>query len=102
MNNYDRLEKRIEKIEEKQIDILTEIATFKPILEALNENVKKIGENSADKARMQRLEDKVSQLETELEEKTTKKDADIWNKVKWVIISGIITAILGYIIGNLK
>ena len=61
MNNYDRLEKRIEKIEEKQIDILTEIATFKPILETLNENVKKIGDNSVDKAREQRLEDKLTE-----------------------------------------
>lgn len=100
MNNYDRLEKRIEKIEEKQIDILTEIATFKPILEALNENVKKIGENSVDKARMQRLEDKVSQLQTELEENTTKKDADKWNKAVWVIISGLLTAFVAYLIGK--
>lgn len=100
MNNYDRLEKRIEKIEEKQIDILTEIATFKPILEALNENVKKIGDNSVDKARMQRLEDKVSQLQTELEENTTKKDADKWNKAIWVIISGVLTAFVAYLIGK--
>lgn len=100
MNNYDRLEKRIEKIEEKQIDILTEIATFKPILEALNENVKKIGDNSVDKARMQRLEDKVSQLQTELEENTTKKDADKWNKAVWVIISGLLTAFVAYLIGK--
>ena len=100
MNNYDRLEKRIEKIEEKQIDILTEIATFKPILEALNENVKKIGENSVDKARMQRLEDKVLELETELEENTIKKDAEKWNKAIWIIISAIITIAIGYFIGK--
>lgn len=100
MNNYDRLEKRIEKIEEKQIDILTEIATFKPILEALNENVKKIGDNTVDKARVQRLEDKVTELQTELEEKTTKKDADKWNKAVWIIISAIITAAIGYFIGK--
>ena len=100
MNNYDRLEKRIEKIEEKQIDILTEIATFKPILEALNENVKKIGDNTVDKARVQRLEDKVTELQTELEEKTTKKDADKWNKAVWIIISAIITTAIGYFIGK--
>lgn len=100
MNNYDRLEKRIEKIEEKQIDILTEIATFKPILEALNENVKKIGDNSVDKARVQRLEDKLTDLQTELEEKTTKKDADKWNKAVWIIISAIITTAIGYFIGK--
>ena len=100
MNNYDRLEKRIEKIEEKQIDILTEIATFKPILEALNENVKKIGDNSVDKTRVQRLEDKLTELQTELEEKTTKKDADKWNKAVWIIISAIITTAIGYFIGK--
>ncbi len=100
MNNYDRLEKRIEKIEEKQIDILTEIATFKPILEALNENVKKIGDNTVDKARVQRLEDKLTELQTELEEKTTKKDADKWNKAVWIIISAIITTAIGYFIGK--
>lgn len=100
MNNYDRLEKRIEKIEEKQIDILTEIATFKPILETLNENVKKIGDNSVDKARVQRLEDKLTELQTELEEKTTKKDADKWNKAVWIIISAVITTAIGYFIGK--
>ena len=100
MNNYDRLEKRIEKIEEKQIDILTEIATFKPILETLNENVKKIGDNSVDKARVQRLEDKLTELQTELEEKTTKKDADKWNKAVWIIISAVITIAIGYFIGK--
>ena len=100
MNNYDRLEKRIEKIEEKQIDILTEIATFKPILETLNENVKKIGDNSVDKTRVQRLEDKLTELQTELEEKTTKKDADKWNKAVWIIISAIITTAIGYFIGK--
>ena len=100
MNNYDRLEKRIEKIEEKQIDILTEIATFKPILETLNENVKKIGDNSVDKARVQRLEDKLTELQTELEEKTTKKDADKWNKADWIIIRAVITTAIGYFIGK--
>ena len=93
---YDKLEKRIEKIEDKQISILQEISTFKPILETLNENVKKIGENTVDRFRVEAIEKKL----VELEDATIKRDADKWNKSTWLIISGIITAILGYIIGK--
>ena len=93
---YDKLEKRIEKIEDKQISILQEISTFKPILETLNENVKKIGENTVDRYRVEAIEKKL----VELEDATIKKDADKWNKSTWLIISGIITAILGYLIGR--
>ena len=96
MSEYDKLEKRIEKIEEKQISILQEIATFRPILEALNENVKKIGENTVDRSRVIAIEEKLK----ELEDATIKKDADRWNKSIWLVISGIITAILGYVIGR--
>ena len=96
MKEYDRLEKRIEKIEEKQISILQEIATFRPILEALNENVKKIGENTVDRSRVIAIEEKLK----ELEDATIKKDAESWHKAIWLVISGIITAILGYIIGR--
>lgn len=59
MEQYDRLEKRIEKLEDKQTMMLQELATFKPILQALNENVKKIGENSIEKSRVEKLENKV-------------------------------------------
>ena len=52
MEQYDKLEKRIEKLEDKQTLILQELAAFKPILEALNENVKKISENSIEKSRV--------------------------------------------------
>lgn len=73
MEQYDRLEKRIEKLEDKQTMILQELATFKPILQALNENVKKIGENSIEKSRVEKLENKVEQLENELQNETSKK-----------------------------
>ena len=67
MEQYDRLEKRIEKLEDKQTMMLQELATFKPILQSLNENVKKIGENSIEKTRVEKLENKVEQLENELQ-----------------------------------
>ena len=93
---YDKLEKRIEKIEDKQVSILQEISAFKPILETLNENVKKIGENTVDRFRVEAIEKKL----VELEDATIKRDADRWNKSTWLIISGIITAVLGYLIGK--
>ena len=46
MEQIERLEKRVDKIEEKVNNILEQIAGFKPILQALNENFKKIIENS--------------------------------------------------------
>lgn len=97
MSNYDKeyynkLEARVEKIEQRQSDILQEIAGFKPLLETLNKNVEKLGENQVDKERICKLENEVDELK--------KKDADKWNKAVWVVISGLLTAFVAYLIGK--
>ena len=91
-NYYDKLEARVEKIEQRQSDILQEISAFKPILETLNKNVEKLGENQVDKERICKLENEVEELKN--------KDADKWNKAVWVVISGLLTAFVAYLIGK--
>lgn len=98
MEQYDRLEKRIEKLEDKQTMMLQELATFKPILQALNENVKKIGENSIEKTRVEKLENKVEQLENELQNETSKKKAKLLEEIIKYIILAIIGVAVGYFI----
>ena len=98
MEQYDKLEKRIEKLEDKQTLILQELAAFKPILEALNENVKKISENSIEKSRVEKLENKVEQLENELQNETSKKKAKLFEEIIKYIILAIIGVALGYFI----
>lgn len=98
MEQYDRLEKRIEKLEDKQTMMLQELATFKPILQALNENVKKIGENSIEKSRVEKLENKVEQLENELQNETSKKKAKLLEEIIKYIILAIVGVAVGYFI----
>lgn len=98
MEQYDRLEKRIEKLEDKQTMMLQELATFKPILQALNENVKKIGENSIEKTRVEKLENKVEQLENELQNETSKKKAKLLEEIIKYIILAIVGVAIGYFI----
>lgn len=98
MEQYDKLEKRIEKLEDKQTLILQELAAFKPILETLNENVKKISENSIDKSRMIKLESKVEQLENELQNETSRKKAKLLEEIIKYIILAIVGVALGYFI----
>lgn len=98
MEQYDRLEKRIEKLEDKQTMMLQELATFKPILQALNENIKKIGENSIEKTRVEKLENKVEQLENELQNETSKKKAKLLEEIIKYIILAIIGVAVGYFI----
>ena len=98
MEQYDKLEKRIEKLEDKQTLILQELAAFKPILETLNENVKKISENSIEKSRVEKLENKVEQLENELQNETSKKKAKLFEEIIKYIILAIIGVALGYFI----
>lgn len=98
MEQYDNLEKRIEKLEDKQTLILQELAAFKPILEALNENVKKISENSIEKSRVEKLENKVEQLENELQNETSKKKAKLLEEIIKYIILAIVGVAIGYFI----
>ena len=96
MDTVEKLEKRIEKVEDRVTLILQEIATFKPILETMNNNIKKISDNSIDKERVEKLEDKVESLENELNQETIEKKAKLLEE----IIKYIILAILGVVIGH--
>lgn len=95
----DAIEVKYDKVDEKTNKIFTELAKIGEILKVLNVNVEKIGESSIDKIRVEKLEQKVSSLEYELQEKTTKHQAEKWEKAKWIVISSIMTAVIGFIIG---
>ena len=98
MEQIEKLEKRVDKIEDKVNNILEQIAGFKPILQALNENVKKISENSIEKARVEKLEYKVGQLENELQNETSKKEAKLLEEIIKYIILAIVGIAVGYFI----
>lgn len=97
------LEKRIEKIEEKQdkledrvTNILQEISSFKPILEQIKGSIDKLSINSVDKERVEKIEVKVESLEKEIQDETVNKKAKLLEEIfKYVIIT-ILGGILGY------
>lgn len=106
MNNYDekrldKLEERQDKLEEKVSLILQEISSFKPILNEINKNIEKLSENSVDKERVARLEDKVCGLEKELEDETYKKKSRLLEDVIKYIVLAVIGACIGFFI-NIK
>lgn len=92
----DKLEIRQDKLEDKVNVILQEISSFKPILNEINKNIEKLSNNSVDKERVVKLEDKVNDLEKELNEETINKKAKLLED----IIKYIILAIIGIAIGH--
>ena len=100
MNTYEeqrleKLEKRQDKLEDKVNVILQEISSFKPILNEINKNIEKLSDNSIDKERVVKLEDKVDELEKELQNETIKKKSKLLEE----IIKYIILALVGFAIG---
>lgn len=103
MEKYDeqrieRLEGRQDKLEEKVNTILQEISSFKPILNEINKNIEKLSENSIDKERVVKLEDKVNDLEKELTEETINKKAKLLEEIFKYIILAIVGIAIGYFI----
>lgn len=92
----DKLEIRQDKLEDKVNVILQEISSFKPILNEINKNIEKLSNNFVDKERVVKLEDKVNDLEKELNEETINKKAKLLED----IIKYIILAIIGIAIGH--
>lgn len=94
----DKLEERQDKLEDKVNIILQEISSFKPILSEINKNIEKLSENSIDKDRVVKLENKVETLEKELQDETVKKKAKILEEVFKYILLALVGAALGYFI----
>lgn len=99
------IEKRIEKLEDKQekledriTSILQEISSFKPILTQIKESIDKLSADSIEKERVEKLETKVEMLEKELQDETVNKKAKLFEEiVKYVIIT-LLGGVLGYIL----
>lgn len=70
-------------------------------LEAEQKEMKKeIRENADLKYTLQNLSTVVNELKDTVNDLNT-KDAKTWNNVKWLIISGVVTAILGFFLGQI-
>lgn len=94
----DRLEQRQDKLEEKVNTILQEISSFKPILNEINKNMEKLSNNTIEKERVEKLENKVSDLEKELQEETINKKAKLLEEIIKYIILALVGVALGYFI----
>lgn len=92
----NRLEDRQDKLEEKVNTILQEISSFKPILTEINKNIEKLSENSIDKERVIKLENKVGELEKELQEETIKKKSKLFEEIIKYILLALVGAAIGY------
>lgn len=70
-------------------------------LEAEQKEMKKeIRENADLKYTLQNLSTVVNELKDTVNDLNT-KDAKTWNNVKWLIISGVVTAVLGFFLGQI-
>ena len=71
------------------------------IIEVEQKEMKKeIRENADLKYTLQNLSTVVNELKITVN-KLNSKDANTWNNIKWLIISGIITAALGFFLGQI-
>lgn len=69
-------------------------------LEAEQKEMKKeIRENADLKYTLQNLSTVVNELKDTVNDLNT-KDAKTWNNIKWLIISGVVTAMLGFFLGQ--
>lgn len=70
-------------------------------LEAEQKEMKKeIRENADLKYTLQNLSIVVNELKVTVNELNT-KDAKTWSNIKWLIISGVVTAMLGFFLGQI-
>lgn len=60
---------------------------------------KEIRENADLKYTLQNLSTVVNELKATVNELNS-KDAKTWNNIKWLVLSGIITALLGFFLGQ--
>lgn len=71
------------------------------VLEAEQKEMKKeIRENADLKYTLQNLSIVVNELKVTVNELNA-KDAKTWNNIKWLIISGVVTAMLGFFLGQI-
>lgn len=101
MEQIEKLEKRVDKIEDKVNNILEQIAGFKPILEMMNKNIEKISSSTIEKERIITLENKVESLQEEVDKRTTGQEIEEFRKIKWTILSCIITALVTFLISTI-
>ena len=125
-DNYqlNSLEKRISKLENQQKEdyheiiennkqlavIVSELKTITKSMEDLANNWKDTISANDEKRKEERLEivqridsleKKVSSLDDKVDNRTVGKSSKLWEDSKWIIISGIISAVVAMIISNI-
>lgn len=94
----EKIEERQDKMDDKQTEILQEISSFKPILQQIDKSINKLSENSIEKERVEKLEDKVFALEKNLQEETVNKKAKLLEEIFKYVILALLGGMLGYFI----
>ena len=87
---HERTNARLKELEDNQREntrMLVNIERIAIGVEANEKELKKIN------VRLDKQEEKFEALES--------RDGEKWRKAEWLVITGIITAILGYIVGNI-
>lgn len=97
----NKLEIRQDKLEDKVNTILQEISSFRPILNEINKNIEKLSENSIERERVIKLEDKVNDLEKELQEETISKKAKFLEELYKYVIITLLGLAIGFISSNI-
>lgn len=125
-NNYqlNSLEERISKLENQQKEdfreiiannkqlaiIVNELKTITKAMEDLANNWKETISANDEKRKEEKLEivqridlleKKVSSLDDKIDNRTVGKNSKLWEDSKWIIISGIISAVVTIIISNI-
>lgn len=96
----NKLEERLSKLENDFHDIDKSSALLEQkldnIIDSIDNLTKAIKDNQIEQSKkIEKLEIKVDRLEQEINEKTTGKDAANWQKVIGLIITGIVSALVG-------
>lgn len=121
---YKQLQNRVDKLEnqrERDLEVInknnTQLATIvvelKNITKSMNGLAKDWKEaitNSREKQkqdkeqiinRVSKLEENVKSLDDKIDDRTIEKNSEMWEKVKWLVISGILGAIVAVIAANI-
>lgn len=85
-NNW---EKAIKQNDEKQKE---EMKSFNSRIEELEKTIEELNE---------KLDENTKNLEKEITNQTIGKNSEKWEKAKWIIVSGVISAIVGFIVSRL-
>ena len=95
--DYIQLEHRLTQVEQRSQSNTHRLDEAEAELKDIRDLVSSVRELAVEVKHMrENVNDTIGRLD-----KLEGKDGESWNKVKWIIITGIVTAVLGYFLGTL-